>query len=182
MAMSANEKRFREDLPDALVLLRKARGWTQGELAQRMGASQPILCRFETGNRTPTSASLSEHLHALQANWADLNAALEEVRRAKRKNVEPAHEALTLGEDNSQEDLLVAYLAAAEEGRGEEFVNQAVEQARYLARLRERLQRRRGDEGEAGDEPSASEEEPAAAVGGSASWRERTFPRPIPDT
>lgn len=169
MSMSANEKRFREDLPDALVLLRKARGWTQGELAERMGVSQPILCRFEKGNRTPTSASLSEHLHALQANWADLNAALEEVRRAKRKNVEPAHQALNLGEDNSQEDLLVAYLAASEEGRGEEFVNKALQQARYLARLRERLQRRRTDEAVAGDESSASEGDSTAAVGDTAS-------------
>lgn len=170
MSMSAIEKRFREELPEALVLLRKARGWSQGELAEKMGVSQPILCRFERGHRTPTSVSLSQHLRALQADWGDLNKALKEVRRAKGMEGEPSPQALTLGDGTSKDDLLVAYLAAAEDGRGDEFVDRALEQARYLVQLRERVKKRRSDEDEAAaDEDSPSAHGLAAAAGGEGS-------------
>ncbi len=82
MTPSSSEARFRNELPGALQLLRKARGFTQEELAGRAGIQQAVLCRYETGASTPTAARLAVVLHALVASWTELDLALAEVQRA----------------------------------------------------------------------------------------------------
>jgi len=41
-------------------LLRKSRGWTQAELAGRLGTSQKVITSYETGNKTPPVGRLPE--------------------------------------------------------------------------------------------------------------------------
>lgn len=58
MLISATGKRFREDLPDALVRLRKARDWTQGELAERVWAADEGSAPAASG---PSSVHAATH-------------------------------------------------------------------------------------------------------------------------
>jgi transcriptional regulator with XRE-family HTH domain len=43
---------------DAMVALRKRKGWTQADLAERMGVEQPTIQRWEKGRREPDLAQL----------------------------------------------------------------------------------------------------------------------------
>lgn len=40
--------------------LRKSKGWTQAELAHRLGTSQKVITSYETGNKTPPVSRLPE--------------------------------------------------------------------------------------------------------------------------
>ena len=40
--------------------LRKGKGWTQTELAQRLGTSQKVITSYETGSKTPPVSRLPE--------------------------------------------------------------------------------------------------------------------------
>lgn len=139
MTRSSNEEPFRQHLPQALVLLRKSRGFTQQELAERVNIQQPVLCRYETGASTPTSARLAQVLHAMVASWTDLDLALAEVKRAEEHGDTPSEEAVLEQSDSTTEDLMFAFMNASQNGRGEEFIREIIEQARYMARLQSRL-------------------------------------------
>jgi transcriptional regulator with XRE-family HTH domain len=46
--------------------MREQRGWTQTELAERAGMTQPAMARFEAGGTTPTLPVLERIAAALQ--------------------------------------------------------------------------------------------------------------------
>ena len=48
-----------------LANLRKLKGWTQAQLAQRLSLTQPIIARWENGRATPNDASLGRLAEAL---------------------------------------------------------------------------------------------------------------------
>ncbi len=160
MTDPASERRFRKNLPKALVLLRESRDLSQQELAQRLGVHASVLSRYETGARTPALVKLSELLKALVSSWGELGVALAEVRRARAAGEDPSAETMLLQADRTQDDLLVELLAATRQGRGKEFVDRLMERARYAAYLQARLKTHlalHGEElpavdGEAGDD------------------------------
>lgn len=147
-----SEESFREHLPQALVLLRKARGFTQQELASRADIQQPVLCRYETGVSTPTSARLAKVLHALVATWTDLDLALAEVRRALEHDEEPSPKAILNRPPSTKEDLMLAFMTASQEGRGQQFIKDLIEQGQSLARLQSRMNLQKALEGDDAEE------------------------------
>lgn len=48
-----------------LQQLRKARGWTQGELSVKSGVNRVMIARYETGRSSPTSRTLVKLSRAL---------------------------------------------------------------------------------------------------------------------
>ena len=139
MTNSSNDDRFRRDLPEALVLLRKTRELSQQELAKRLGLDPSVLSRYETGASSPNAGRLGAILNALPATWAEMDLALGEVRRARGEGEPPKPEAVLLRTDATREEATLALLAAVQEGRAEELVNRLSEQARYVASLYHRL-------------------------------------------
>lgn len=139
MTDPASEAQFRKDLPKALVLLRESRGLSQQELAARMGFHSSVLSRYETGARNPSAGKLAELLEALVADFGELELALAEVRRARSEGTKPSAESVLRDAEASKDDVTVAFLAASREGRGQEFVERLMEQARYVAQLQARL-------------------------------------------
>jgi ribosome-binding protein aMBF1 (putative translation factor) len=55
------------ELGEKVRRLREARGWSQAELGQRMGASQPFIARLELGGVQPTIPTLERVSAALGA-------------------------------------------------------------------------------------------------------------------
>jgi len=55
------------ELGETVRRLREARGWSQAELAERMGARQPLIARLELGGVEPTIATLERVSAALGA-------------------------------------------------------------------------------------------------------------------
>jgi transcriptional regulator with XRE-family HTH domain len=47
-----------ETLGRNIRLLRQVRGWSQGELAERVGDTSAAVCRWESGKRIPTLTTL----------------------------------------------------------------------------------------------------------------------------
>jgi transcriptional regulator with XRE-family HTH domain len=52
--------------------IRKARGWTQEELAERSGLSQQYLSDLERGKRNPTIVTIYELAQAFGASHLEL--------------------------------------------------------------------------------------------------------------
>ena len=52
--------------------IRKARGWTQEELAERSGLSQQYLSGLERGRRNPTVVTIYELAQALKVDHLEL--------------------------------------------------------------------------------------------------------------
>ena len=63
---------MRKLVGDNCARLRKARGWTQEELAERSGLSQQYLSDLERGKRNPTVVTLFELAQALEVCHVDL--------------------------------------------------------------------------------------------------------------
>jgi transcriptional regulator with XRE-family HTH domain len=57
---------------DRVVQLRKKRGWTQGDLAERVGVEQPTIQRWENGKREPSFDQLFALARALDVSPASL--------------------------------------------------------------------------------------------------------------
>lgn len=53
------------ELGDQVRRLREARGWSQAELAERMGSRQPVIARLELGGVEPTIPTLERVSAAL---------------------------------------------------------------------------------------------------------------------
>lgn len=53
---------------DKYARLRKVRGWTQEELAERSGLSQQYLSDLECGKRNPTIVTIYEIAHVLRTS------------------------------------------------------------------------------------------------------------------
>ena len=57
---------------DNCVRIRKARGWTQEELAERSGLSQQYLSDLERGKRNPTIVTIYELAQAFGVSHLEL--------------------------------------------------------------------------------------------------------------
>ena len=63
---------MRKLVGDNCARLRKERGWTQEELAERSGLSQQYLSDLERGKRNPTVVTLYELAQALKVAPVEL--------------------------------------------------------------------------------------------------------------
>lgn len=57
---------------DNCARLRRAKGWTQEQLAERSGLSQQYLSDLERGKRNPTIVTIYEIAHALEVSHVEL--------------------------------------------------------------------------------------------------------------
>ena len=64
-AYDALEEEFR--LPAALFDLRNRAGLTQGELARKMGTTQPVVARLESGRSRPSMRTLERLAKATES-------------------------------------------------------------------------------------------------------------------
>jgi transcriptional regulator with XRE-family HTH domain len=63
---------MRKLVGDNCARIRKARGWTQEELAERSGLSQQYLSDLERGKRNPTIVTIYELAQAFGVNHLEL--------------------------------------------------------------------------------------------------------------
>src|SRR6516225_680326 len=64
-AEAYRQARLRYELAEAVRLRREELGWSQRQLAERAGMSQPGVARFEAGGTTPTLPLLERLAEAL---------------------------------------------------------------------------------------------------------------------
>ncbi len=65
IAAEYEQTRLRYELAEAVRLRREELGWSQRQLAERAGMSQPGVARFEAGGTTPTLPLLERLAQAL---------------------------------------------------------------------------------------------------------------------
>ena len=65
VAAAYEQARLRYELAEAVRLRREELGWSQRQLAERAGMSQPGVARFEAGGTTPTLPLLERLAEAL---------------------------------------------------------------------------------------------------------------------
>jgi HTH-type transcriptional regulator / antitoxin HipB len=65
VAAAYEQARLRYELAEAVRLRREELGWSQRQLAERAGMSQPGVARFEAGGTTPTLPLLERLADAL---------------------------------------------------------------------------------------------------------------------
>ena len=65
VATAYEQTRLRYELAEAVRLRREELGWSQRQLAERAGMSQPGVARFEAGGTTPTLPLLERLAQAL---------------------------------------------------------------------------------------------------------------------
>ncbi|MCL6548082.1 MAG: helix-turn-helix domain-containing protein [Alicyclobacillus sp.] len=75
-------------LGSRIAQLRKAKGWTQSELARRAQLSASAVAMYETNRRTPDPAALDRIAQALGVSTAQLADAADEVERSAAAAVE----------------------------------------------------------------------------------------------
>lgn len=63
---------MRKLVGDNCARLRKERGWTQEELAERSGLTQQYLSDLERGKRNPTIVTIYEIAQALEVSHLEL--------------------------------------------------------------------------------------------------------------
>lgn len=63
---------MRKLVGDNCARIRKARGWTQEQLAERSGLSQQYLSGLERGRRNPTIVTIYEISQALEVSYLEL--------------------------------------------------------------------------------------------------------------
>jgi len=63
---------MRKLVGDNCARLRKAKGWTQEQLAERSGLTQQYLSDLERGKRNPTIVTIYEIAQALEASHLEL--------------------------------------------------------------------------------------------------------------
>jgi transcriptional regulator with XRE-family HTH domain len=68
-----------EGLPDALRFLRERHGWSQEQLARRMGTHRPVVSAWECGSKTPSLEAVGSLAEALDLDLGDLDDALSIV-------------------------------------------------------------------------------------------------------
>jgi HTH-type transcriptional regulator / antitoxin HipB len=65
VAVAYEQTRLRYELAEAVRLRREELGWSQRQLAERAGMSQPGVARFEAGGTNPTLPLLERLAQAL---------------------------------------------------------------------------------------------------------------------
>jgi HTH-type transcriptional regulator / antitoxin HipB len=65
VAAAYEQTRLRHELAETVRLRREELGWSQRQLAERAGMSQPGVARFEAGGTTPTLPLLERLAQAL---------------------------------------------------------------------------------------------------------------------
>lgn len=135
------EQTYSHGLSKALRLLRESRRLSQAELARRVGIDRATMNRYEGGSIRPGVERLAHILEVLEVSWSDLGEALEEVRRTEREGNVPSPESLILETSTPDDELIAAYLAAAAQGKADEFVDAAIRKTRRLVRWRKRMKK-----------------------------------------
>ena len=79
VAAAYEQTRLRYELGEAVRLRREELGWSQRQLAERAGMSQPSVARFEAGGTNPTLPLLERLANALGLT---LNVSLGPQRRS----------------------------------------------------------------------------------------------------
>ena len=64
-AAAYEQARLRYELAEAVRARREELGWSQRQLAERAGMTQPVIARFEAGGTTPTLPLLERLAAAL---------------------------------------------------------------------------------------------------------------------
>ena len=78
VAAAYEQARLRHELAEAVRARREELGWSQRQLAERAGMTQPGIARFEAGGTTPTLPLLERLAAALGLT---LTVSLEPARR-----------------------------------------------------------------------------------------------------
>ncbi|MBI5618775.1 MAG: helix-turn-helix transcriptional regulator [Gammaproteobacteria bacterium] len=68
--------RFYSEHPRALAAMRLRKGWSQAELARRVGTSQSHIARIETGHADPQLSTVKKLAKALEVEVADVAEAI----------------------------------------------------------------------------------------------------------
>lgn len=90
--------------------IRKARGWTQTQLAERVGVEQPTISRLERGHDSITLRLLREVAQALDVTLVDL---LLDERSAAEQELLSAYRSLPAERRQGWNDLAKALASAA---------------------------------------------------------------------
>ncbi len=61
--LALNDRAFLREL----VEVRKGRGLSQQQVAERLGVSQPMVAKFEASDSNPTLATIRRYAHAVEA-------------------------------------------------------------------------------------------------------------------
>lgn len=64
--------RLKERIPLALLHARRSRGWTQADVAERIGVSQEFCARIERGTAKPSIETLAKLMHVLGISLQEL--------------------------------------------------------------------------------------------------------------
>lgn len=165
MKNQVTRERFRKALPQALVMLREARGLSQAELSRRLDISSATMCRYEKGDYKPGVIRLAHILEVLGCDFGDLDDALKQVWAAEDEGVEPTPDLLLQSDATENEKLMAAYAMAAAHGQGDHLVERAIRQAQVLSRMRRYMQKYektwKSQQDEAKDAPEREEASPA---------------------
>jgi HTH-type transcriptional regulator / antitoxin HipB len=82
VAAAYEQTGLRYELGEAVRLRREELGWSQRQLAEWAGMSQPAVARFEAGGTNPTLPLLERLAHAGSTLSADAGANLRELMNA----------------------------------------------------------------------------------------------------
>jgi len=98
---------------------REQRGWTQGELAQRLGKNATTVSNYENGNRTIRITELPELARVLEVPIAYFFESEEQITERLAELVDALQSQRVLDDHLLQEfiDLLTTYLQAVSEMR-----------------------------------------------------------------
>lgn len=69
-------QRLERQIARAIVQLRQEKGWTQAQLAEKLGTTQSVVARLESGTHRPSLATLQKAARVLGAR---LEVRLEKV-------------------------------------------------------------------------------------------------------
>lgn len=80
--MVTNRMDLKRTLGPALAELRKRSGKSGHQVAREIGRSQPIVSRYESGRRIPSTTMLFKYLAAVNASLSDLDEAIQIQKQA----------------------------------------------------------------------------------------------------
>lgn len=115
-----------------LTNLRKLKGWTQAQLAERLSLTQPIIARWETGRATPNDVNLGRLAEALGVTKESILAGQQDPYGPQPQNLDDA-------------ELLELFSQAHRlEGRDREALKAVLEAMLTRSRVSEALHARKG--------------------------------------
>lgn len=115
-----------------LTSLRKLKGWTQAQLAERLSLTQPIIARWENGRATPNETNLGRLAEALGVTPESILAGQQDPYGPQPQSLDDA-------------ELLELFSQAHRlEGRDREALKAVLEAMLTRSRVSEALHARKG--------------------------------------